>query len=144
MQFRLSAVFYSLTAICVALGLVGISPPALGFPILFVLMPAAPAFWITGIIYGRGRKRAYFVGSCSAGAIPLFIAFYLCTWEIGNSLGRVFNQGFASSEFWAPAYMSSWIVVNFLLAFPWFAGLIGGVAGLIAFRFASKPDEAAN
>src|SRR5689334_3771962 len=88
MQFRLAHLLVAITIFAIALGLTFISPPAVGFPILAILLPTAPAIWITGIIHARGGLRAFFVGGLSAGAVPCLFAFYF----FNSSFADVWNR----------------------------------------------------
>ena len=71
MEFRLSTLLAVITYLSVIFALVFAAPPVVAWPLLGLLLLAPPAVWITGIVYGRGAWRAFFIGGMAAGIGPL-------------------------------------------------------------------------
>ena len=57
MQFRLRTLFIITAVVSVMCGLIFAAPPIVAIPIFCLTLWVCPAFWINGIIYGRGAWR---------------------------------------------------------------------------------------
>jgi hypothetical protein len=77
MQFRLRSLFILTAVVSVMCGLIFAAPPIVALPIFCLILWVCPAFWITGIVYGRGAWRPFFIGGVMAGIGPhLFSDYY--------------------------------------------------------------------
>src|SRR5436190_19401125 len=132
MQFRLIHLLAVVTGFCVLLGLVFVSPPAISVAILFLLLPCPPAIWATGIAFGRGNYKALFIGSLAAGAIYWLFAFYQ-SFNGTDGVANLYKYD-SSDYFWQPAYQTGAWWSHMVLASPWIAGFVGGIAGLVTYR----------
>src|SRR5436190_18875695 len=72
MQFRLITLFIITAVVCVYCGILH-APPFIAIPIFCAIAWISPAYWVTGVIYAREARRAFFIGGISGGAIP-FVA----------------------------------------------------------------------
>jgi hypothetical protein len=76
MQFHLRSLFILTAVVSVLCGLIFAAPPIVALPVFCVILWVCPAFWITGIIYGRGAWRPFFIGGVMAGIGPHLAALY--------------------------------------------------------------------
>jgi hypothetical protein len=76
MQFRLRSLFILTAVVSVMCGLIFAAPPIVALPIFCLILWVCPAFWITGIIYGRGAWRPFFIGGVMAGIGPHLASLY--------------------------------------------------------------------
>jgi len=72
MQYRLSTLLIVTALIGIYLGILNM-PTFIAVFIFFAAALVTPAYWVTGVIYARERRRAYFIGGIAAGAIPYLI-----------------------------------------------------------------------
>jgi hypothetical protein len=96
MQFRLRSLFILTAVVSVMCGLIFAAPPIVAVPVFCLILWVCPAFWITGIIYGRGAWRPFFIGGVMAGIGPHLASLYYSIGiasEIldGGILGNVIN-----------------------------------------------------
>jgi hypothetical protein len=76
MQFQLRTLFILMAAVCVYLGMLN-APFIISIPLLCAVAWVMPAYWIAGLVYARGARRAYFLGGVAAGTSPqLVMIFY--------------------------------------------------------------------
>src|SRR5262245_58924960 len=78
-QFGIGKILGVVTAIAFFAGLAFAAPPMLGPPALYCVLVASPAFWVSGIVYARGRDQAFFLGGLIGGAAPWCLTFYWYT-----------------------------------------------------------------
>ena len=76
MQFRLRSLFILTAIVSVLCGLIFAAPPIVALPIFCLILWVCPAFWITGIVYGRGAWRPFFIGGVMAGIGPHLASLY--------------------------------------------------------------------
>ncbi|HVA49475.1 MAG TPA: hypothetical protein VNH11_24120 [Pirellulales bacterium] len=76
MRFRLKTLFLLTFLVAVVCAVLFTLPDGLALIVLATLGMATPGALIAGIIYGRGAKRAFAIGSLAAGGWALWIAPY--------------------------------------------------------------------
>src|SRR6185436_9594050 len=76
MQFRLRTLFIITAVVSVMCGLIFAAPPIVAIPVFCLILWICPAFWINGIIYGRGAWRPFFIGGVMAGIAPHLASLY--------------------------------------------------------------------
>ena len=84
MQFRLRSLFILTAVVSVMCGLIFAAPPIVAIPIFCMILWVCPAFWITGIIYGRGAWRPFFIGGVMAGIGPHLASLYYSIMAVGS------------------------------------------------------------
>ncbi|MFN0022002.1 MAG: hypothetical protein ACKVP0_27455 [Pirellulaceae bacterium] len=83
MQFRLITLFIITGIVCVYCAVLNL-PAVIAFPLFCAVAWLSPAYFISGVIYMREARRAFFIGGLASGALPfLGLALY--------SLGVVFD-----------------------------------------------------
>lgn len=126
MQFRLITLFIITGIVCVYCSILN-APPFIALPLFCAVVWLSPAYWVSGVIYTREARRAFFVGGLAGGAIPfLGLVFYSLAmvidgwgpWGFRNNWGRNrFGETqlinfFASLLIFAPvvmAFIGGWI-----------------------------------
>jgi hypothetical protein len=76
MQFHLRTLMIVMAAICLYCAILN-APPFVAMPIYCSIVWLSPAYWITGIIYGREGKRAFFIGGVASGSVPFFALVFI-------------------------------------------------------------------
>ena len=87
MRFRLRSLFLLTFLVAVACMVFFALPDVISVFVLAALAMVTPAALIAGIIYGRGKKRAFAIGSLASGGWLLWITplvFYVSVAEGGN------------------------------------------------------------
>src|SRR5688500_8840527 len=122
MQFRLRSLFIFMALVCVYLGVVNM-PTFFAFPLFCAVVLVSPAYWVTGAIYARDQRRAFFIGALAAGVLPYLILAYNAQFLIfrGGPWGWDYRFGetqlanvFVSLFVFAPpliAYLGGWIAL---------------------------------
>ena len=122
MQFRLITLFIITGIVCVYCGLLN-APSFIALPLFCAVTWLSPAYWISGVIYTREARRAFFIGGLASGAIPfLGLVFYSLAmvfdgwgpWGYRNGFGR---NGFGETlfiNFFASLFIFSPVVMAFL------------------------------
>lgn len=122
MQFRLITLFIVTGLVCVYCGVLN-APPFIAIPLFGAIAWVSPAYWVSGVIYTREARRAFFIGGLASGAIPFLglvfcsLAFVLDGWRYRNWGRNNFGDNllmnfFASLLIFAPvimAYVGGWI-----------------------------------
>ncbi|HUE71662.1 MAG TPA: hypothetical protein VMP01_12320 [Pirellulaceae bacterium] len=96
MQFTIRSLLVVTALVSVLCGIVFAAPPIVAVPILCAILWVCPAFWVNGIIFGRGAWRAFFVGGFMAGLVPHLVALYFSIMAIvlvfsGESMDSVID-----------------------------------------------------
>ena len=140
MQFHIRTLLGLMVAASLLCGIVFAAPPVLAIPIMCGILWVCPAFWISGVVYARGRWRPFFIGGVMAGLAPhlaaLFVSYLAITTLIGgDTLADVFDL----DDQW-----TNILAAALLLGSGPFA-LIGGLIGMwVAWSFEPRPKANAN
>jgi hypothetical protein len=137
MQFRLRTLFIITAVVAVMCGLIFAAPPIVALPIFCTILWVCPAFWINGIIYGRGAWRPFFIGGVMAGIGPHLGSLYYSIMVAaslfdGDSLAELLQPGEGLHNLLAAAM---------LLGSGPFA-LLGGWTGMAVY-YMSQPEKPA-
>lgn len=135
MQFRLRSLFILTAVVSVLCGLIFAAPPIVAIPVFCMILWVCPAFWITGIIYGRGAWRPFFIGGVMAGIGPHLASLYYSIVVIISLLG-----GGGLGDLTSPNNgLANLIAAGMLLGSGPFA-LLGGWTGMGVF-YAFQPEK---
>jgi hypothetical protein len=143
MQFRLSHLLVAITALCVLLGLLFVSPPILGIPVILFLLALWLPIWGVGITFGQGRHRAFFLGGLMCGLVPCLCAYYHYLYSLDVYV-YLLRSGTVHGDLWRPPYATMWWWSHLVLALPWLTGMTGGFAGLLTFRYVTGKGDRTN
>ena len=137
MQFRLRSLFLLTAAVSVLCGLIFAAPPIVAIPIFCLILWVCPAFWITGIIYGRGAWRPFFIGGTLAGLPPHLASLYYSIMVVvslfeNNTLAELLQPGHG---------LTNLLSAGMLLGSGPFA-LLGGWTGMGVY-YAFQPEKKA-
>ena len=125
MHFRLRSLFILTAVVSVMCGLIFAAPPIVAIPAFCLILWVCPAFWITGIIYGQGAWRPFFIGGVMAGIGPHLASLYYSVMAIGSLFE---NSSWA--ELLQPGHgLTNLLSAGMLLGSGPFA-LIGGWTGM--------------
>jgi hypothetical protein len=96
-----------------------------------------PAFWVNGIIYGRGAWRPFFIGGLMAGLMPHMVALYFSVMAaIGLVGGDTLDQLSLGGQ-WPN------LLIAAILLSPGLFALCGGLTGVAVYwQFRSPPAPA--
>jgi MFS family permease len=72
MQYRLSTLLIVMALFCVYFGILNM-PTFIAVFLFFAVVLVSPAYWVTGLIFARNERRAFFIGGIAAGTIPFLI-----------------------------------------------------------------------
>lgn len=75
MQYRLSTLLIVMFLIGVYLAILNM-PTFIAVFLFFAAVLVTPAYWVTGAVYAREQRRAYFIGGIAAGAVPFLLLGY--------------------------------------------------------------------
>jgi hypothetical protein len=75
MQFSLRTLLILMAVICVYCGILN-TPAFIAIPLFCAVTWVSPAYWITGLIYAREARRAFFIGGLSAGTVPFLVLVF--------------------------------------------------------------------
>jgi hypothetical protein len=136
MQFRLRSLFILTAVVSVMCGLIFAAPPIVAIPVFCMILWVCPAFWITGIIYGRGAWRPFFIGGVMAGIGPHLASLYYSIMAVGSLFE---NNSWA--ELLQPGHgLTNLLSAGMLLGSGPFA-LIGGWIGMgVYYAFQPTPS----
>lgn len=76
MQFTIRSLLIVTAFVSILCGIVFAAPPIVAAPLLCAILWVCPAFWVNGIVYGRGVWRPFFIGGFMAGLVPHMMALY--------------------------------------------------------------------
>jgi hypothetical protein len=134
MQFGIRTLLIVTTAVAALCGIVFAAPPIVAIPVLCTMLWVCPSVWITGIIYARGARRAFFIGGMAAGFAPHSCALYYSVMIVvstfdGNSLADLFTN----DEPWANLLNAA------ILLGPGVFAFLGGACGAIVYWWNQPP-----
>jgi len=122
MQFRLRTLFIIMAVVCVYCATLGM-PALISLPVYSALAMLTPAYWITGVVYARGSRRAFFIGGLATGLGPFIGLVIVCIimvfdgpWRWGRSYSRYD---------WGEAQLFN-LTASLLIALPVAIAFIGG------------------
>ncbi len=72
MQYRLSTLLIIMALAGVYFGILNMPTFIAGF-LFFAVALVSPAYWVTGMIYARNERRAFFIGGIAGGAVPYLV-----------------------------------------------------------------------
>lgn len=75
MQYRLSTLLILMALIGVYFAILNM-PTFIAVFLFFAVVLVTPAYWVTGVVYAREQRRAYFIGGMAAGTIPFLLLGY--------------------------------------------------------------------
>jgi hypothetical protein len=138
MQFRLLSILIAITLLSVLCAVIFAMPGFISVPMLTLILWISPSLWITGAIYARGRKQAFFIGGLAAGAVPFVVsALYSATVAAAAVIEADYD------ELWNPNRNDDRSAVIFLclwLLVPGVCSVCGGVLGIFMhWRNAPRP-----
>lgn len=134
MQFRLRTLMIVMAAISGYLGLIN-APSVIAMPIFYAVACTMPAYWVTGVIYAREQRRAFFIGGIAAGVAPYLQLVFTSIWMFD---GRWGHNRYEFGETQAINMMISLFVFS-----PLLLACIGGWIGWCVYR-SLQPDPPAN
>lgn len=136
MTFGLRTLFIVTTLIAVFLALVFAAPlPVMGVT-LIALMLISPSFWVSGSVFCRGGRQAFFLGGFVAGILPFVIANYI----YANYLGVVVLTPFAGSVTRNEEWQARLIITATWFA-PGLFSFAGGGVSYLVYRLAGVPQR---
>jgi hypothetical protein len=144
MQFSLRTLFLVMLVVALVCGFFVAAPLALVGMVLAIVLWTCPAFWITAVVYSRGRWRPFFIGGMAAGLAPylavVFWSFPLTVEVLGDVMDD-FPPSLADSDLLAIEPMVN-IALTTIVLLPGFASLMGGLIALAVYRtFRSAEEE---
>lgn len=136
MQFRLRSLFILTAVVSVMCGLIFAAPPIVAIPVFCLILWVCPAFWITGVIYGRGAWRPFFIGGVMAGIGPHLASLYYSILVVGSLFE---NSSWA--ELLQPGHeLKNLLSAGMLLGSGPFA-LLGGWTGMAVYYAFQLPKD---
>ena len=128
MQFTIRSLLVLTAIVSVLCGIVFAAPPILAVPLLCMILWVCPAFWVNGIIYGRGAWRPFFIGGFMAGLVPHLIALYFSITAVilvfsGQSLGDLIDMNLPWPN----------LLISAILLAPGLFALLGGLTGVCVY-----------
>jgi hypothetical protein len=138
MQYQLRSLFILMGLIGVYFGILNM-PTMFAFPLFSCLVLVTPAYWLTGAIYARDRRQAFFVGGIAAGAFPYLMLAYYCI-----NMGRWGWAGFERYRFGETQIVN--VMLSLLVCLPILLAFAGGWIGIAVYRSlrAAESDEIAS
>src|SRR5688500_6247286 len=125
MQFHIRTLLIVTTLASMLLAVIFAAPPLIAIPILCGILWVCPSFWITGIIYGRGAWRPFFIGGVMAGIGPHLGAVYYSIMISG-----AFFDSSTLSELMDPQSRWANLLHAAILLAPGLFALVGGLVGM--------------
>jgi hypothetical protein len=128
MQFRLITLFIITGIVCVYCAVLNL-PAVITFPLFCAVTWLSPAYFISGVIYTREARRAFFIGGLASGALPFLGEVFYCLavafdgwgpWGFRGGWGRTgFGETqlinlFASLVIFSPvimAFLGGWVAM---------------------------------
>jgi len=139
MQFRLRSLFILTALVCVYCGVIN-APPIIAIPLFFAAVWLAPAYWITGVIFAKEGRRAFFIGGLAAGAAPfLVLTMFVASgfpWGYGNWDFR--ELAGAGGGIYGENQLANLIASLFIFA-PVVLAFIGGWISLVVYHSLQSP-----
>jgi hypothetical protein len=151
MQFRLRTLLAVITYLSVISALVFAAPPVVAWPLLGLLLLVSPAVWIVGIVYGRGARRAFFIGGTAAGIGPFvatsFVSLMYAVDGLAPLLLNSTSSSISSDDRWTTILVSCLLLSSGPIAMG--GGLLGSLVywgfkekGAVANSPTSLPNQA--
>ena len=135
MQFRLVTMLGVITAFAVVCAMILASPPVGSLLLLATLLWLSPSAWITGIIYGRDRLRAFCIGGVIASAVP-FIAAGIYSVVMVYELLYAGLRGMRYSMLSPYVHTDQTVIAALGLFAPILIAFLGGLVALAMRRYA--------
>jgi len=83
-----------------------------------------PAYWITGVIYAQGARRAFFIGGLAGGAVP-FLGLVIYSLALGIDFVEDFGRGRGFRGFYGEYQLMN-LMASLLIFAPVALAFIGG------------------
>lgn len=139
MRMKLSMLFIMVSMIAFILGILFMTPLVIAGAFCLITMCITPAVWLTGIIYGRGIWRAFFIGGMLTGFVPHFVIMVYALLAGTQSLTSVADQGLnlgVETEQIRPYRLGIAIVWSI----PGVFAIAGGMASMVTYRILRGRD----
>jgi hypothetical protein len=127
MQFRLSSLFVLTSLIGLYLGVLNL-PMFLALPLFGALALMTPAYWVTGAIYARDARQAFFIGGSASGAAPYLVLAYNMAFSFRDPWGLSYQR----YEFGETQIAN--LFFSFIVSLPALLAFCGGWIGLAVYR----------
>lgn len=137
MQYRLSTLLIAMALAGVYFGILNM-PTFIAAFLYFAVVLVTPAYWVTGVIFARQERRAFFVGAIAAGAGPYLI---LGTFGLVLVFEGPWRWGMNRYQFGETQLIN--MLLSAVVFSPMLLALAGGWIGRSVYRtLKNAPDEA--
>lgn len=145
MRFKLSAIFFAISLVAAMCCLLFVAPLAITAVVVLFILLISPAVWLTGAIYARGGRQAFFIGGTLTGFVPYVISTYYFGMIAFQYGGEAFSRGLTGQGMQlGVSDAKELLITRIFLALIWIASGIfacagGGVATLTHRLLCGRP-----
>jgi hypothetical protein len=137
MQYRLSTLLIVMALAGVYFGILNM-PSFIAVFLFFAAVLVTPAYWVTGAVYARDQRRAFFIGGIAAGVVPYLLLGYF---GMMSSMRGPWPWNFNRYEFGETQLVN--MMLSVFIFSPALLAFAGGWIGRTVYRtLKNAPDEA--
>ncbi len=128
MQFQIRTLIVVIAVVAVLCALTFATPRIIALPLLCSIVWILPSLWISGIVFGRGAWRSFFIGGAAAGSVPYLIAIYYSI----NVVLSLLSESDTYALYQLSSISEPWpnLAISIVFLAPVIFAALGGLVGL--------------
>lgn len=133
MRFHISSLFWLTGITALVCSIIIFAPVFVSATFVMLVFAITPAFWLTGAVYTRGPKQAFFLSGILTGFLPHVVASYYLGMLLTTWSSEVFAGGL-NANMDGQEQFSMRVTLIVLLCVPGFFSLSSGAVAWISHR----------